>query len=121
LRDNAKADLAAASLGEAVKRCIEAGMADQSHPASKQEKSPIALREILVVNNTAHIDVLSSVQISSSVVTATSPLSREAELSSRQGSSLFEVITTKETSHGIDPHCRCFSVVVWRRRILGSP
>jgi hypothetical protein len=42
LRDNAKADLAAASLGEAVKRCIEAGMADQSHPASKQEKSPIA-------------------------------------------------------------------------------
>jgi hypothetical protein len=84
LRDNAKADLAAASLGEAVKRCIEAGMADQSHPASKQEKSPIALREILVVNNTAHIDVLSSVQISSSVVTATSPLSREAELSSRQ-------------------------------------
>ena len=43
LRDNAKADLVAASLGETVKLCIEAtGVADQSHPASKQEKSTIA-------------------------------------------------------------------------------
>jgi predicted PurR-regulated permease PerM len=38
LRDNAKADLVAASLGEAVKLCIEAtGVADQSQPASGQE------------------------------------------------------------------------------------
>jgi hypothetical protein len=38
LRDNAKADLVAASLGEAVKLCIEAtGVEDQSHAASKQE------------------------------------------------------------------------------------
>jgi predicted PurR-regulated permease PerM len=38
LRDNAKADLVAASLGETVKLCIEAtGVADQSQPASGQE------------------------------------------------------------------------------------
>jgi hypothetical protein len=38
LRDNAKADLVAASLGEAVKLCIEAtGVEDQSHAVSKQE------------------------------------------------------------------------------------
>jgi len=43
LRDNAKADLAASSPGETVKLCIEAsGVADQSHPVSKQEKSTIA-------------------------------------------------------------------------------
>jgi hypothetical protein len=43
LRDNAKADLVAASLGEAVKLCIEAaGVTDQSQPASKQEKSTAA-------------------------------------------------------------------------------
>jgi len=43
LRDNAKADLVAASLGEAVKLCIEAaGATYQSHVASKQEKSTIA-------------------------------------------------------------------------------
>ena len=42
LRDM-KADLVAASLGEAVKLCIEAaGVKDHSHAASKQEKSPIA-------------------------------------------------------------------------------
>jgi hypothetical protein len=34
---------------------------------------------------------------------------------------LSEVITIKETSYGIDPHCRYFGVVVWRRWILGSP
>jgi hypothetical protein len=38
LRDNAKADLVAASLGEAVKLCIEAtGVEDQRQAASKQE------------------------------------------------------------------------------------
>jgi hypothetical protein len=38
LRDNAKADLVAASVGEAVKLCIEAaGVEDQSHVASKHE------------------------------------------------------------------------------------
>jgi hypothetical protein len=38
LRDNAKADLVAASVGEAVKLCIEAtGVADQSHVPSKHE------------------------------------------------------------------------------------
>ena len=43
LRDNAKADLVAASMGETVKLCIEAtGVADQSHQASKQEKFAIA-------------------------------------------------------------------------------
>ena len=43
LRDNAKADLVAASMGETVKLCIEAtGVADQSHQASKQEKFTIA-------------------------------------------------------------------------------
>ena len=43
LRDNAKADLVAASLGEAVKLCIEAASAtDQSHVASRQEKSTTA-------------------------------------------------------------------------------
>jgi len=43
LRDNAKADLVAASLGDAVKLCIEAtGVADRSRPASKQEKSATA-------------------------------------------------------------------------------
>ena len=43
LRDNAKADLVAASLGEAVKLCIEAtGVTDKSHSATEQEKSTIA-------------------------------------------------------------------------------
>jgi predicted PurR-regulated permease PerM len=43
LRDNAKADLVAASLGEAVRLCIEAaGVTDQFQPASKQEKSTAA-------------------------------------------------------------------------------
>jgi tagatose-1,6-bisphosphate aldolase len=43
LRDNAKADLVAASLGEAVKLWIEAaGVTDQSQPTSKQEKSTAA-------------------------------------------------------------------------------
>jgi hypothetical protein len=38
LRDNAKADLVAASLGEAVKLCIEAtGVEDQRQAASEQE------------------------------------------------------------------------------------
>src|SRR5580693_3909915 len=38
LRDGAKADLVAASLGEAVKLCIQAtGVEDQSHAVSKQE------------------------------------------------------------------------------------
>jgi hypothetical protein len=46
LRDNAKADLVAASLGEAVKLCIEATeLEDQRHPASKQEMVPLPLRE----------------------------------------------------------------------------
>ena len=41
LRDNAKADLVAASLGETVKLCIEAaGVADQSQPVSEQEENP---------------------------------------------------------------------------------
>jgi predicted PurR-regulated permease PerM len=40
LRDNAKADLVAATLGETVKLCIDAtGVADQSQPASGQQKS----------------------------------------------------------------------------------
>jgi hypothetical protein len=40
LREGAKADLAAASLGEAVKLCIEAtGVKDQRQEASKQEMS----------------------------------------------------------------------------------
>ena len=39
LRDNAKADLVAASLGDAVKLCIEAtGVAYQSHMVSKKEE-----------------------------------------------------------------------------------
>jgi hypothetical protein len=43
LRDNAKADLVAASLGEAIKLCIEAtGVSDQSHAALKQEESTTA-------------------------------------------------------------------------------
>src|SRR5450432_4108870 len=43
LRDGAKADLAAASLGDAVKLCIEAtGVKDLPHAASKQEKSTTA-------------------------------------------------------------------------------
>ena len=43
LRDNAKADLVAASLGEAVKLCIEAtGVEDQRHAASKQANSTTA-------------------------------------------------------------------------------
>ena len=43
LRDNAKADLVAASLGEAVKLCIEAtGVEHQSRAVSKQEKSATA-------------------------------------------------------------------------------
>src|ERR1700685_81579 len=44
LRDSAKADLVAASLGEAVKLCIEAtGVEDQRHVASKQETLPAAV------------------------------------------------------------------------------
>jgi predicted PurR-regulated permease PerM len=43
LREGAKADLAAASLGDAVKLCIEAtGVKDRRHGASKQEKSTTA-------------------------------------------------------------------------------
>src|ERR1700737_2689897 len=43
LREGAKADLVAASLGEAVKLCIEAtGVEDQRHAASEQEKSTTA-------------------------------------------------------------------------------
>jgi hypothetical protein len=43
LRDNAKADLVAATLGEAVKLCIEAtGVEDQSHAASTQKASTTA-------------------------------------------------------------------------------
>src|SRR6202022_4617510 len=43
LRDNAKADLVAASLGEAVKLCIEAtGAHDRCQAASKQENSTTA-------------------------------------------------------------------------------
>ncbi|HWX34133.1 MAG TPA: AI-2E family transporter, partial [Steroidobacteraceae bacterium] len=43
LRDNAKADLVAATLGEAVKLCIEAtGVEDQSHAASMQKASTTA-------------------------------------------------------------------------------
>ena len=43
LRDNAKADLVAASLGETVKLCIEAtGVADQSQPVSGQENAATA-------------------------------------------------------------------------------
>jgi predicted PurR-regulated permease PerM len=43
LRDNAKADLVAASLGDAIKLCIEAaGVTDQSQTASNPEKSMIA-------------------------------------------------------------------------------
>jgi hypothetical protein len=43
LRDNAKADLVAASLGQAVKLCIEAtGVSDQSRAAPKEEKSTTA-------------------------------------------------------------------------------
>ena len=41
LRDNAKADLVAASLGEAVKLCI-AGVEHQSRAVSKQERSATA-------------------------------------------------------------------------------
>jgi hypothetical protein len=56
LRDNAKADLVATSLGETVKFCIEAtGVAHQSHTASKQESPQPPLREILAANNTAQI------------------------------------------------------------------
>jgi hypothetical protein len=36
------------------------------------------------------------------------------------GSSLLEVMTTKEISYGIDPHRPRSGVVVWRRRILGA-
>jgi predicted PurR-regulated permease PerM len=44
LRDSAKADLVAASLGEAVKLCIEAtGVEDKRHVASKQETLPAAV------------------------------------------------------------------------------
>jgi hypothetical protein len=40
LREGAKADLAAASLGDAVKLCIEAaGAKDERQEASRQEKS----------------------------------------------------------------------------------
>ena len=43
LREGAKADLVAASLGEAVKLCIEAaGATAQSHVASRQETSTTA-------------------------------------------------------------------------------
>ncbi len=43
LRDNAKADLAAGSLGETVKLCIEAtGVEEQSHAASRRETSTTA-------------------------------------------------------------------------------
>lgn len=43
LREGAKADLAAASLGEAVKLCIEAtGVEDQRHAASPLERSTTA-------------------------------------------------------------------------------
>jgi predicted PurR-regulated permease PerM len=43
LRDNAKADLVAASLGQAVKLCIEAtGVSDESRAAPKEEKSTTA-------------------------------------------------------------------------------
>jgi hypothetical protein len=35
------------------------------------------------------------------------------------GRSLLEIITTKETSYGIDPHHRS-GVVVWRQRLLGA-
>ena len=43
LRDNAKADLVAASLGEAVKLCIEAaGAENQSRVAPTQETSTTA-------------------------------------------------------------------------------
>jgi hypothetical protein len=43
LRDSAKADLVAASLGETVKLCIEAtGVLDQNTAASTQEKSTTA-------------------------------------------------------------------------------
>ena len=43
LREGAKADLAAASLGDAVKLCIEAtGVKDRRHSASKQKKSTTA-------------------------------------------------------------------------------
>jgi hypothetical protein len=43
LREGAKADLVAASLGDAVKLCIEAaGVEDQRHAASKLEKSATA-------------------------------------------------------------------------------
>jgi hypothetical protein len=43
LREGAKADLAAASLGDAVKLCIEAtGVKDRRHAASRQEKSTTA-------------------------------------------------------------------------------
>jgi predicted PurR-regulated permease PerM len=42
LRDNAKADLVAGSLGETVKLCIEASGVAQSLSASKQEKSATA-------------------------------------------------------------------------------
>jgi hypothetical protein len=42
LREGAKADLAAASLGQAVKLCIEAtGVEDDSHLAGKDELSGI--------------------------------------------------------------------------------
>ena len=50
-------------------------------PSKKSLQSP--RREILVVSNTAQTDVLSSVQLSSSVVTTSPPLC-EAELSPRQ-------------------------------------
>src|SRR5579871_2654396 len=36
------------------------------------------------------------------------------------GSSLLGVMTTKETSYGIDPHHHRSGVVVWRRRLLGA-
>jgi hypothetical protein len=54
-----------------------------------------------------------------SAATAAPSLSHEAELSARQVV-LFEIMTTRETSYGIDPHHHRFGVVVWRRRILGA-
>jgi predicted PurR-regulated permease PerM len=42
LRESAKADLVAGSLGEAIKLCIDAAE-DQNHPASKQERSTTAV------------------------------------------------------------------------------
>jgi hypothetical protein len=46
---------------------------------------------------------------------------REAELSSREVVRYLQSLPSKETCHGIDPHCRCLGAAVWRRRILRSP